>query len=76
MTLALFVMIALLSCLLGLVSFVQLLYLESLRLRTREFAAIKFFRETLEDKLGFETEDGAGAFTLVKHTTLLLLAGL
>jgi putative hemolysin len=74
MTLALFVMIALLSCLLGLVSFVQLLYLESLRLRTREFAAIKFFRETLEDKLGFETEDGAGAFTLVKHTTLLLLA--
>jgi hypothetical protein len=40
-----------------------LLYLESLRLRTRDLPAIKFFKETLEDKIGFPTEDGAGSFT-------------
>jgi len=67
-------LIALLACLLGLVTFVQVLYLESLRLRTREFPSLKFFRETLEEKIGFETENGADAFTLVKHTTLLAIA--
>jgi len=74
MTLALSLLIALLALLLGLVTFVQLLYLESLRLRTRDFPAIKFFKENLEDKIGFPTEDGAGSFTLVKHTTILLIA--
>ncbi|HTQ58493.1 MAG TPA: hemolysin family protein [Bryobacteraceae bacterium] len=72
--LALFIAILLFSCLLGLVTFLQVLYLESLRLRSREFPAIKFFRETLIDRIGFEAEDGAGVFTLVKHTTLLVLA--
>jgi putative hemolysin len=73
MTIALVILIVLASLLLGLVTFVQLLYLESLRLRTRDLAAIKFFRETLEDKIGFKTEDGAGSFSLVKHSTLVLL---
>jgi len=73
-TLALIVLATLASLLLGLVTFVQLLYLESMRLRPRDLPALKFFRETLEDKLGFETEDGAGAFTLVKHTSLLVIA--
>ena len=73
MTFALPLLIALCAALLGLVTFVQLLYLESLRLRTRDLPAIKFFRETLEDKIGFETEDGAGSFSVVKHTAILLL---
>ena len=59
--------------LLGLVTFVQLLYLESLRLRTRDLPSLKFFKETLEGKLGLKTEDGAGAFSLIKHTLLVLL---
>jgi putative hemolysin len=71
MTLAIVILIGLLSLLLGLVTFVQLLYLESLRLRTRDLPAIKYFKETLEDKIGFPTEDGAGSFTLVKHTAIL-----
>src|SRR5882757_8022715 len=58
---------------LGLVTFVQLLYLESMRLRTRDLPSLKFFKETLEDKLGLKTEDGAGAFSLIKHTLLSLL---
>ncbi len=59
--------------LLGLVTFVQLLYLESMRLRTRDLPALEFFKDTLEDKLGLKTEDGAGAFSLIKHTLLVLL---
>jgi CBS domain containing-hemolysin-like protein len=59
--------------LLGLVTFVQLLYLESLRLRTRDLPSLEFFKDTLEDKLGLKTEQGAGAFSLIKHTLLVLL---
>src|SRR5947208_11683934 len=59
--------------LLALVTFVQVLYLESLRLRTRDLPSLKYFKETLEDKIGLETEDGAGAFSLVKHTLLAVL---
>jgi CBS domain containing-hemolysin-like protein len=58
---------------LGLVTFVQLLYLESMRLRTRDLPALEFFKDTLEDKIGLKTEDGAGAFSIVKHTLLVLL---
>ena len=75
MILALVMLIAaLLAPLLGLVTFVQLLYLESLRLRTRDLPALKFFKETLEDKLGFKTEDGAGSF-LADQTHCLVLLG-
>jgi putative hemolysin len=59
--------------LLGLTTFVQVLYLESLRLRTRDLPSLKFFKETLEDKIGMKTEDGAGAFSLIKHTLLAML---
>src|SRR6266700_2119953 len=58
---------------LGLVTFVQVLYLESLRLRTRDLPSLKFFKETLEDRIGAKTEDGAGAFSLIKHSLLILL---
>jgi putative hemolysin len=73
MTPVLIIVITFLALLLGLVTFVQLLYLESLRLRTRDFPAIKFFKETLEDKIGFQTDDGAGSFTLIKHSAILLI---
>ncbi len=59
--------------LLGLATFVQLLYLESLRLRPRDLPSLKFFKETLEDRLGLKTEDGAGTFSIIKHTTLVLM---
>ena len=60
--------------LLALVTFVQVLYLESLRLRTRDLPALKFFKDTLEEKLGLKTEEGAGAFSLIKHSLLVWLA--
>lgn len=59
--------------LLGLMTFVQVLYLESLRLRTRDLPSLKYFKDTLEDKIGLGTEDGAGAFSLVKHALLAVL---
>src|SRR3954463_15450477 len=59
--------------LLGVVTFLQVLYLESLRLRTRDLPSLKFFKETLEDKIGLKTEQGAGSFSLIKHTILVLL---
>jgi putative hemolysin len=60
--------------LLAIVNFVQVLYLESMRLRTRDLPALKFFKETLEDKLGMKTERGASSFSLVKHTLLVFIA--
>ena len=62
--------------LLGLVSFVQLLYLESIRLRTRDLPSLKFFKDTLEDKLGMKTEQGGASFSVIKHTLLVLLGTL
>jgi CBS domain containing-hemolysin-like protein len=59
--------------LLGLITFVQVLYLESMRLRTRDLPSIKFFKDTLEDRIGLSTDDGAGAFSLLKHGLLILL---
>ncbi|HWB82643.1 MAG TPA: hemolysin family protein [Bryobacteraceae bacterium] len=59
--------------LLAVVTFVQLLYLESMRLRTRDLPSLKFFKDTLEDKLALKTEQGAAIFSLIKHTLLVLL---
>ena len=65
---------AILAIVLALVSFVQLLYLESLRLRTRESDALEFFKDSLEDMIGYDSEDGALTFSLLKHT-LIAAAG-
>jgi CBS domain containing-hemolysin-like protein len=62
-----------LTALLCFVSYVQLLYLESLRLLRRETPALEFFRETLSDEIGLEPERGSLAFSLVKHVSLFLL---
>jgi putative hemolysin len=53
-----------------LVTCLQVLYLESLRIRARELPALQFFKETLEAKVGIETERGSLAFSLVKHIGL------
>jgi putative hemolysin len=61
--------------LLCLVTFVQTLYLESLRLRTRENPALEFFKETLEERLGLDTAPGMLAYSLIKHTLLVVGGG-
>ncbi len=70
MTLALTVA-ALLACIvITLVTCIQLFYLESLRIHTRERKSLEFFKTTLEAKLGLETERGALTFSVVKHLGL------
>jgi putative hemolysin len=59
-----------LAALLCFVSYVQLLYLESLRLLRRETPALEFFRETLAEEIGLEPEKGSLAFSLIKHVSL------
>lgn len=56
-----------------LVTCLQVLYLESLRIRARELPALQYFKETLEHKLDIETERGSLAFSLVKHIGLAII---
>jgi CBS domain containing-hemolysin-like protein len=58
---------------LTLVTLVQLLYLESLRLRPRERPALEYFKDTLEPRIGVDSDHGLLTFSLLKHTMLLLL---
>ena len=67
MTLLLIVAAAVAAVLVTLVTCIQVLYLESLRIRARELPSLQFFRETLEPKIGISRERGALAFSLVKH---------
>jgi len=66
-----FLLALILAALLILFSFVQLLYLESMRLRTRELPALEFFKERLMGSLGYDTEPGALVFSLIKHSLLV-----
>lgn len=70
MTLLLTLLAMAVALLVTMVTCIQLLYLESLRVRTRELPALQFFRETLEPRIGLETERGALTFSLVKHIGL------
>lgn len=65
-------MALLLPLALALVTFVQLLYLESMRLRARDLPALSYFNDTLEERLGMKPERGALSFSLIKHSVLVL----
>jgi putative hemolysin len=69
LTLAAILMVLLVT----LVTCIQLLYLESLRIRSRELPSLEFFKESIEPKIGLATEQGALAFSLVKHCGLVIL---
>ncbi len=76
MTVGLWILAALMAPVLALVSFVQLLYLEALRLRAREQRALEFFKESLEEKLGMKTEHGAFSFSVLKHGLLVAIGAI
>jgi CBS domain containing-hemolysin-like protein len=54
-------------------SLLQLLYLESLRIRTREYPSLEHFKEHLQEMIGLKVEDGATDFSVTKHISLALL---
>ncbi len=74
MTLALILAILPLSVVLVVVSFVHLLYRESLRLRPREQPALEFFKDSYEAMLALKGDHGAMTFSLIRHTMMLLLS--
>ena len=67
MMLGLVITAIVIAVLLIVVTFVQVLYLESQRLRSRETAALQFFKEHLEEKLGWKAEHGALACSSELH---------
>ena len=69
LTIAAFLMLLLVT----LVTCIQVLYLESMRIRSRELPSLEFFKESIEPKIGLTTEKGALAFSLVKHVGLTIL---
>jgi len=73
MTAVLLLILAAVAVTLLVVSAVQLLYLESMRLRAKETPALEYFKETLEDRFGLKGEAGAFAFSLLKHVLLMAL---
>ena len=73
MILLLIVVTFAIGLLLCITTLVQTLYLESLRLRTRDVEGLQYFKETLQDAIGLKVEQGALAFSLVKHFALAFL---
>lgn len=50
---------------------IQTLYLEGMRLRTRDLQSLQFFKSELEPRLSLRSEEGALTFSLWKHTCLV-----
>jgi putative hemolysin len=63
----------LISALLCLVTLVQVLHMEAVRLRPRELPPLELFKESLQERMGLTVERGALAFSIIKHTLLLAL---
>lgn len=73
MNIAFFLTLAVFSGLLTLSAVAQLLYVEALRLRSREYPALEYFKSNLEGRLGLKIERGALTFSLIKHALIGLM---
>jgi CBS domain containing-hemolysin-like protein len=70
--LILLVAILLMLALIVLFTCIQTLYLEGLRLRTREVPSLQYFKTDLEPRLNLRSEAGALTFSLWKHSCLVI----
>jgi putative hemolysin len=68
-----FAPLLIIAVLLAFTSFVQLLYLESVRIIPREYAALRHFRDHMEERIGLRLEAGSLTFSLWKHSLLAFL---
>ena len=73
---ALTILILILLAVLSLVSLMQLLYSESLRLLAKKTLALDYFQENLEPEFGQEPERGVQIFSLWKHAVMIGLGSL
>lgn len=76
MTIAIYVISFALSLLLIHVTLVQMLYMETVRLRPRELPFLEMFRGGIDERLGLKPDEGILTFSLVKHTILALIGAL
>ena len=61
-----------LAVLITLFTSIQTLYLEGMRLRTRDLPSLQYFKSELEPRLNLRSEEGALTFSLWKHSCLVL----
>lgn len=73
MNIAFFLTLAVFSGLLTLSAIVQLLYLETMRLRSRGSDALEYFKASIEQRLGMKVDTGALTFSLIKHGLIALM---
>ncbi len=73
MLIGLFVATAFACVLLCIVTLVQVLYMETLRLHTREMPMLTLFKSTLEERIRMHDAHGALAFSIIKHTVFLIM---
>jgi CBS domain containing-hemolysin-like protein len=59
--------------LLVLVTLAQMIYMDTLRLRTRELPFLDYFREHIEQRIALKAEKAVLTFSLFKHSLLALL---
>jgi putative hemolysin len=76
MTAAVLIVTFALAILLVLVTLVQMLYMDTVRLRARELPFLELFRSGVDERLGLKPDEGILTFSLVKHTILALLGAL
>jgi putative hemolysin len=53
---------------------IQTMYLEGMRLRTRDLPALQYFKSELELRLSLRSDEGALTFSIWKHTCLVVFA--
>jgi len=61
------------ALLLVLVTLVQMLYMDSVRVRAQENVFLELFRGGISDRIDLKTDDGILTFSLVKHSLLATL---
>jgi CBS domain containing-hemolysin-like protein len=66
----------LLGFVLVLVTLVQILYMDTVRVRARELPFLELFRSGVDERIGLKPDDGILTFSLVKHTILAVLGAL
>jgi CBS domain containing-hemolysin-like protein len=59
-----------------LVTVVQMLYLDSLRLRAKEVRMLELFRASLDERIALKADEGALSFSLIKHSIIAVLGTL
>jgi CBS domain containing-hemolysin-like protein len=52
---------------------IQTMYLEAMRLRTRDLPSLQYFKSDLEPRLNLRSDEGALTFSLWKHTCLVVV---